>query len=95
MTNVLYSIICLLKYYLLYLSCRLVFITCYRLCTITEANSKLYAVLYEQNCAIFKRESIELLSNQILEYQTNNSEKNKSTLSARMNTLDFNECEFD
>lgn len=95
MTNILYSIIYLLKYYLLYLSCRLVFITCYKICTITEANSKLYAILYKQNCSIFKRESIELLSNQILEYQTRNSEKNKSMLSSRMHALDFSEHEFD
>lgn len=84
MTNILYSIIYLIKYYLLYFLCRLIFITCYRLCTISEENSKMYNILYQQNYAIFKNQTIELLSNQILEYQQDNREKNKKILSSRL-----------
>jgi hypothetical protein len=65
------------------------FITCYKICTITDEQSKLYALLYEQNKSIFKKESIELLSNQILEHQLNNAEKNKSILSSRLSQIDL------
>lgn len=87
MSNITYSLITAVKYYLLYLTLKVVFLTCYRIAQITEKESKLCNLLYQQNKQIFNNQSIELLSNQMIEIIKRNNEKNKSTLTARFNQL--------
>lgn len=89
MSDFLYSLICLIKFYLLYASCKLVFMACYKICAITDEQSKLYHMLYQQNKSILERESFKLLASQIIEQQVNNVEKNKSILSSRLSQIDL------
>ena len=63
--------------------------TCYKICAITDEQSKLYNMLYQQNKSILERESFKLLANQIIESQPNNAEKNKSILASRLRQIDL------
>lgn len=89
MTNFLYSVIYAIKFYLLWVVCKYMFSACYKLCQLTAEQSEIYRILYQQNKAILNKESITLLSNQIIDRHV--QKNNKLALSTRLNQMNFND----
>lgn len=92
MSNFLYSAICAVKFYLLWVVCKFMFTACYKLCKLTSEQTEIYRMLYQQNKAILNKESITLLSNQIVDVAAIDGVKknaNKLALHHRLNQMNF------